>query len=133
MTKYNSSQYLAKIISTLMIDKKAIDIKVIDVRKVTTLTDFFILCTSESQPQTKAITTSIEKKLKEYGIKPWHIEGYNHLDWVLLDYVNIVAQIFSEKARKFYDFERHQVCHVTWVSQIPWISFLCSILGEFLS
>ena len=106
MTKYNSSQYLAKTISTLMIEKKALDIKIIDVRKVTTLTDFFILCTSESQPQTKAITTSIEKKLKEYGIKPWHIEGYNHLDWVLLDYVNIVAQIFSEKARKFYDFER---------------------------
>jgi len=100
------SHYDAQRISELMIEKKAVDIIIIDVRKITTLTDFFVVCTSESQPQSRAITDHINQKMKEDGIKSWHIEGYEHLDWVLIDFVNIVVHIFSKETREYYEFER---------------------------
>ena len=100
------SQNNAQRISELMMEKKAVDIIIIDVRKITTLTDFFVVCTSESEPQTRAITDHINQKMKEEGVKSWHIEGYEHLDWVLVDFVNIVAHIFSKESRKYYEFER---------------------------
>ena len=96
----------AQRISELMLDKKAVDIIMIDVRKITTLTDFFVVCTSESEPQTRAITDHINQKMKEDGVKSWHIEGYEHLDWVLIDFVHIVVHIFSKEAREYYEFER---------------------------
>ena len=100
------SHYDAQRISELMIEKKAVDIIIIDVRKITTLTDFFVVCTSESQPQTRAITDHINQKMKEEGNRSWHIEGYEHLDWVLIDFVNIVVNIFSKETREYYEFER---------------------------
>ena len=93
-------------ISQLMLEKKAVDIIIIDVRKLTTLTDFFIICTSESEPQTKAITDHINDRMKENGLKAWHTEGYNNKEWVLIDFVNIVVHIFSKESREYYDFER---------------------------
>ena len=102
----SGSQLHAKRISELMLEKKAIDISIIDVRKITTLTDFFVVCTSESEPQTRAITDHINLTLKKEGLESWHIEGYEHLDWVLVDYVNIVAHIFSKNTREYYEFER---------------------------
>ncbi len=104
--RIENSQHIAKQISEFMLEKKALDIQIIDVRELTTLTDFFIICTSESEPQTRAICNHIEDELVKEGIKPWHKEGYENLDWVLLDYVNIVAQIFSRESREYYDFER---------------------------
>jgi len=96
----------AQRISELMLDKKARDIIMIDVKKITTLTDFFVVCTSESEPQTRAITDHINQKMKEEGVKSWHIEGYEHLDWVLIDFVHIVVHIFSKETREYYEFER---------------------------
>ena len=88
------------------LEKKALDVTIIDVRKITTLTDFFVLCTSESQPQTRAITDHIHQEMKKEAMKAWHIEGYQQFDWVLVDFVNIVAHIFSKDAREYYEFER---------------------------
>tara|TARA_B100000945_G_scaffold320124_1_gene329204 strand:+ start:932 stop:1285 length:354 start_codon:yes stop_codon:yes gene_type:complete len=105
MSKIKSTKHIANQISQLMLEKKASDIKIIDVRKITTLTDFFIICSSDSEPKTKAIASYISETLKNNDIRPLHIEGYNYLDWVLLDYVNIVAHIFSNKSREFYNFE----------------------------
>ena len=93
-------------ISELMLGKKALDIKIIDVRKITTLTDFFVICTSESEPQTRAITDHIHEQMKKDGMKAWHIEGYENLEWVLLDYVNIVVHVFSRDSRDYYDLDR---------------------------
>ena len=104
--KPSGSQLHAKRISKLMLEKKALDVTIIDVRKITTLTDFFILCTSESQPQTRAITDHIHQEMKKEAMKAWHIEGYQQLDWVLVDFVNIVAHVFSKDAREYYEFER---------------------------
>ena len=96
----------AKKISDLMLEKKALDIIIIDLHKITTLTDFFVICTSESEPQTRAITDHIHEKMKEDGMRAWHIEGYENLDWVILDYVNIVVHVFSRESRDYYDLER---------------------------
>ena len=65
-----------------------------------------MICTSESGPQTRAITDHIYEKMKEDGMRAWHREGYENLDWVLLDYVNIVVHVFSRKSRSYYDLER---------------------------
>ena len=100
------SQQIASQIADLMLDKKAIDIQILDVRGLTTLTDFFVICTSESQPQSRAICNHLEDEMLKEGIKPWHKEGIEKLDWVLVDFVNIVAQIFSRESREYYDFER---------------------------
>ena len=89
-----------------MIDKKALDIQIIDVRNITTLTDFFVICTSESEPQTRAIADHINRTMKTEGNSSWHTEGYEYLDWVLIDFVNIVVHIFSKKKREYYEFER---------------------------
>ena len=104
--RIEDSQKIATQIASLMIDKKALDIQILDVRGLTTLTDFFIICTSESQPQSRAIYNHIEDEMIKEGIKPWHKEGVEKLDWVLIDFVNIVAQIFSRESREYYDFER---------------------------
>jgi len=104
--RVENSQQIASQMANLMLDKKALDIQILDVRGLTTLTDFFIVCTSESQPQTRAICNHIEDEMFILGIKPWHKEGYENLDWVLVDFVNIVVQIFSRESREYYDFER---------------------------
>ena len=100
------SQNDAQRISELMLEKKALDVIMIDVRKITTLTDFFVTCTSESEPQSRAITEHINQRMKEDGVPSWHIEGYENLEWVLIDFVNIVVHIFSKDAREYYEFER---------------------------
>ena len=105
-TKPTGSQKYVKRIADLMLEKKAVDILVIDVKKITTLTDFFIICTSESEPQTRAITDHINETMKAEGFRSWHIEGYQNLEWVLVDFVNIVVHIFSKEARAYYEFER---------------------------
>ena len=105
-TRVENSQQIATQIADLMVDKKALDIQILVVRGLTTLTDFFVICTSESQPQSRAICNHIEDEMLKEGIKPWHKEGIEKLDWVLVDFVNIVAQIFSRESREYYDFER---------------------------
>ena len=105
-TRVEDSQQIASQIAALMVEKKGLDIQILDVRGLTTLTDFFVICTSGSQPQSRAIFNHIEDEMLKEGIKPWHKEGIEKLDWVLVDFVNIVAQIFSRESREYYDFER---------------------------
>ena len=104
--KDNTTAVISQYIGQLMLDKKAHDIVILDVRGITTVTDFFILCTSDSPPQTKAISDHIEDELIRKDIKPWHIEGMQKKEWVLMDYINIVVNIFSQDARDFYQLER---------------------------
>ena len=106
MTNRKISKKIITTIVNCMLDKKANEIKIIHVDKLTSLTDVFIICTSDSDPQTKAITNHIKDTLSENGTKAWHTEGYQHLKWVLIDYVNIVINIFNKESRKFYNLER---------------------------
>ena len=95
-----------KNIAKLMLEKKATNIKIFDVKKITSITDYFIICDSSSEPQTKAILNHISQTLKKKGIKPINIEGQDRLEWVLIDYFNYIVHIFSEEKRTFYDIDR---------------------------
>ena len=69
-------------------------------------TDYFVLCSGSKPRQVQAIADEVELRLKQAGLRPTHVEGYNQAEWVLVDYVDFVVHVFSEKARKFYDLER---------------------------
>ena len=97
---------LIKIIPDLMLDKKAKDISIIDVRDLTSFTDFFVLCTSESTPQTKAIMDHIYKELRLKGWRPNNLEDTKSLEWVAMDYFGIIIHIFNKDTRDYYQFER---------------------------
>jgi len=87
--------------------KKATDIRVLDLRPVTTFADTFVICSGTNSRQIQAIADEIEKQLKqELGERPNSVEGYQNSEWVLLDYGDFVIHVFSEKARSFYDLER---------------------------
>ncbi len=89
------------------LEKKAHDIVVMDVRAVSGVADYFVVCTGDSDLQVKAIMEAIEERIRERcREKPWHIEGREHRQWVLLDYVDLVVHIFAAEKRAFYDLER---------------------------
>jgi ribosome-associated protein len=85
---------------------KGENISVLDIRKVTSIADYFILVTARANTQVKGIADEITTKLKEEnGIAAWHVEGYQELSWVLIDYVHIVVHIFDQKTREYYALE----------------------------
>lgn len=85
--------------------KKAIDINVIDVEKLTVLTDAFVVCSGTSVPHVKALVDELEEKLEEKGIKPLRKEGYDTARWILLDFGNIVVHVFHRDEREYYDLD----------------------------
>jgi len=86
--------------------KQAQDIKVLDLRDVTTFTDTLIICSGANSRQNQTISNEIEQQLKKHGDIPSSVEGYTNAEWVLMDYGDYVVNIFSEKARAYYDLER---------------------------
>lgn len=95
-----------KLIADAASDKKAQDIVFIDMRNVSLVADYFIICSGTSVPQVKAIADNIEEKLAEAGQELIHREGYREGRWVLLDYGTCVAHIFLTEEREFYHLER---------------------------
>lgn len=85
--------------------KKAEDIIILSLKELTSVTDYFIICSGAVDVHVKAIADEIKKELKR-DIKPWHIEGYQHLHWVLMDYVDFVVHIFQKETRDYYNIER---------------------------
>jgi ribosome-associated protein len=88
------------------LDRKAYDLVVLDVRKLSSLADFFVICTGRSDTQVQAIAQSIEDELRKIGEHPISIEGYPHGQWAVMDFADIIVHIFVEPAREFYDLER---------------------------
>ena len=89
------------------LEKKAEELSILEMEKGSgAFTDYFVLCSGTNPRQVQAISDEVELRLKSAGIRPNNIEGYNQAEWVLLDYVDFVVHVFSEKARKFYDLER---------------------------
>src|SRR5437867_84122 len=87
-------------------DKQAIDILVLDISTIASFANYFLLCTGDSSRQIQAIVDEVERKLRESGFRPTHIEGYRNAEWVLMDYLDVVVHVFSKKARAYYDLER---------------------------
>ena len=100
------SKLFAEKIADLIFNKKGYDVRIIDLRSLTTFSDFFVICSADSDTQVKAIADEIDKSLRDEGIKCWHKEGYMALSWVLLDYVDVVVHVFKKDAREFYNIEK---------------------------
>jgi len=89
------------------LDKKAEEISVLEMEKGSgAFTDYFVLCNGTNPRQVQAIADEVEVRLKAAGLRPTQVEGYRQAEWVLVDYVDFVVHVFSEKARKYYDLER---------------------------
>jgi ribosome-associated protein len=87
-------------------DKKALDIVALDISQVCSFADYFLLCTGDSSRQIQAIAEEVREKLQAGGYRPAHVEGYDHAEWILLDYLDLVVHVFSKQARDYYDLER---------------------------
>jgi ribosome-associated protein len=101
-----TSRTLARTIADLALSKKAIDVTVMDLKKLGAVADFFVVCSADSDTQVKAIAAAIQNGTEEQGIAPWHMEGLRALSWVVLDYVDVVVHVFHKEARSFYRLER---------------------------
>jgi len=100
-----TSKKLSEKIANLIYDKKGFDVKIIELIDITSVSDYFVICTADSDTQVKAIADYVEKSLKDLDIKIWHKEGYKAFNWVLLDYVDVVIHIFLTDARQYYNLE----------------------------
>lgn len=87
-------------------DKKAKDVIVLDLQGITTIADYFVICSGESTPQVKAIEEHVESKLAEQGVGLLRIEGLRYCNWVLMDYGDVIIHIFEDEMRAFYELEK---------------------------
>ncbi|WP_040278696.1 ribosome silencing factor [Psychroserpens damuponensis] len=108
MAKKNTSpdQLISTVIAGIE-DVKGKEITILDLREIeNTVCDYFVICEGTSNTQVNAIVNSIQKKVsKELKDNPWHVEGSDNAEWVLLDYVNIVVHVFQKHIREYYDIE----------------------------
>lgn len=98
---------LSEVVAHSMLDKKAEDVVIMDLRKVkSAVADFFVIGSGTSDTQLDAIAESVEKEVKkQIGERPWHREGTQQKEWILLDYVTVVAHIFLRERREFFALE----------------------------
>ena len=97
---------MAILLAKALDSKKGKDILVLETEGLTTLADYFVLCTGTSAPQLKALADAAEKIMKDNDILPHHIEGHRGGTWILQDYGDVVLHLFSPEAREFYDLDR---------------------------
>jgi len=108
-----SREALIKICESIE-EKKGEDIRILDISDICSFSDFFVICHGYNQRQNQAICDSIKERLKkEDQMMPFHIEGYESAEWILMDYVDLVVHIFSPESREFYKLER------LWSDGIP--------------
>jgi len=100
------SKEMVKIAINALEEKKAENIRVIDISKVSVLADYFIIAEGKNRNQIQALTDSVEKDLGKAGAAPKQIEGYESANWILMDYADIIVHIFDNENRLFYDLER---------------------------
>ncbi len=86
--------------------KKAHDIRVLDLREITSFADYFVVCSGANPRQIQAISEEVGAQLRKRGEYPINVEGFDAAEWVLADYGNYLVHVFSEKARSYYDLER---------------------------
>ena len=104
--KVNNDELITIIIKGIE-EVKGEDIQLFDLREIeNTVTDYFVICSGNSNTQVNAISQSVQKMVsKELKDKPWHIEGESNAEWILMDYVNVLVHIFQKQTREFYDIE----------------------------
>jgi ribosome-associated protein len=106
MKKNDLKRQVAEAINACQ-EKKAEEITILELEKGSgAFTDYFVVCSGTNPRQIQAISDEVEERLESIGLRPTHVEGYKQAEWVLLDYVDFVVHVFSDKARKYYDLER---------------------------
>ena len=88
------------------LDKKAMDVVVLDLRHTPAFTDFFLLCSGQNTRQVRAIADAIEEALRGTNVRPNHVEGYDRGEWVLMDFFTFIVHVFTPQTREFYSLER---------------------------
>ena len=88
------------------LDKKAANVVVLDLRNTPAFTDFFVLCSGQTQRQVRAIADAVEETLRAARVRPAHIEGYDRAEWVLMDFFTFIVHVFTPQTREFYSLER---------------------------
>ena len=101
-----SGSETAEIAAKAALDRKANTVVSLDLRGLSSVADFFVVCSGNSDTHVEGIADIIEEKLKELGLRPWHREGRRKATWVVLDYIDVMVHVFTEEARNFYDLER---------------------------
>lgn len=99
------TQALARSIAKLTLTKKADDVVMMDLRGLTSMADYFVVCSADSDIQVKAIADAVEEGMERKGVRPWHCEAGSS-NWVLLDYVDVVLHVFHKNLRHFYNLEK---------------------------
>ena len=100
------SSEILKLIKKAIDDKKGEDIKILDIRKLCVICDYFVITHGYNQPQVEAITDNIIDELGRHGINPKRVEGQKNSGWILIDYCDIVIHVFMNDQRSFYELER---------------------------
>jgi ribosome-associated protein len=88
------------------LDKKAVDVVVLDLRNTPAFTDYFVLCSGLNQRQVKAIADAVAEALRAVKVRPAHVEGYDRAEWVLMDFFTFIVHVFTPQTREFYSLER---------------------------
>lgn len=102
----NKAREAARLAVEALSDKKAEDLKIIDISDVTVIADYFIIASGTNFNQVQAMADNVEETLGKAGFVPRQIEGYREASWILMDYNDIIVHIFTEENREFYDIER---------------------------
>ena len=88
------------------LDKKALDVVVLDLRHTPAFTDFFLLCSGQNTRQVQAIADAVEEALRAVKARPSHVEGYERAEWILMDFFTFIVHVFTPQTRAFYSLER---------------------------
>lgn len=96
----------AEMIAEIILGKKGCDLRLLDLRELSSFADYFLICSADSDVQVKAIADAVDKDLRKQGIKCQHKEGYDALNWVLLDYFDVVVHVFKNESRTYYNLEK---------------------------
>lgn len=102
----NNTQDIARNAVQAAAAKKAQDITVLDIRDISIIADYFIVCSGNSTTQVKSIADEIKKRMQEHGYQLDHVEGYREEKWILLDYKDVVVHVFHSQEREFYKLEK---------------------------
>lgn len=102
----NQSKEMTKLAIAALEDKKANDVRVIDIAGVSVIADYFVIASGSNTNQVQAMADSVREALGRAGHEPRQVEGYGSANWILMDYNDIIVHIFSDESRAFYDLER---------------------------
>ena len=102
----SEAQNMVKLAVSALEEKKAVDIRILDIEHISTIADYFIIASGSNRNQVQAMSDNVEETLGKMGYQPKSVEGYRNANWILLDYGDLVLHIFDEENRLFYDLER---------------------------